>query len=68
VDLDEILYGGNDVEGKVDHCKMADVKLVGWLNFEPIRDLYGILNFGNGIEYDFDHSKMAVCMSPTTKF
>jgi hypothetical protein len=55
VDLVEILYGGDDTEGDVDHSKMVDVetsevvKLLNWLV-----DVDEILYRDGDIEDDFD--------------
>jgi hypothetical protein len=63
VDLLEIVSGGDDSEGDVDHSKMADIstsEVVQLLN--RLVDFDEILYCGNGIKGDLDHSKMAGCL------
>jgi hypothetical protein len=67
VDLDEILYGGDDTQGDVDHSKWRTFKLLRWAHLlNHLVDLDEILYCGNGINGDLDHFKMAVCPPPIT--
>jgi hypothetical protein len=63
VDLDEMLYGGDDTEGDVDHSKMANVynsEVVQLLN--RLVDLDEILYGDDEIEDDLD----SVLFNPVT--
>jgi hypothetical protein len=71
VDLDEILYGGDDIEDDLDSMLFNPVAstISKWRTFELLRraqllnrlvDLDEILYCGNGIKGDIDHSR---CLS-----
>jgi hypothetical protein len=74
VDLDEILYGDDDIEDDLDSMLLNPVAstISKWRTFKCLRrmnllnrfvDLDEMLYCGNGIKGDFDHSKTAVCVS-----
>jgi hypothetical protein len=75
VDLDEILYGDDDIEGDLDCMLFNPVAstISKWWTFKLLRrvhllnrlvDLDEILYCGNSIKHDLDHSKTEVCMPP----
>jgi hypothetical protein len=78
VDLDNILYGDDDIEDDHDSMLFNPVASISkWRAFKLLRrvhllnrlvDLDEILYCGNDIKGDLDHSKMAVCLSPTNNF
>jgi hypothetical protein len=84
MDLDEILYGGDDIEDDLDFMLFSPVAstISKWRTFKLLRrvhllnrlvDLDEILYFGNGIKGDLDHSILAVCpplitFEPLAKF
>jgi hypothetical protein len=79
VDLDEILYGDDDIEDNVNSMLFSHVAstISKWPTFKLLRnvhllnrlvDLAGFFYCGNGIKDDLNHSKMAVCLSPTNNF
>jgi hypothetical protein len=69
VDLDEILYGGDDIEGYLHYIlynsvapsipKLRTFKLLRWVQFFNRLVLDEILYGGDDIEGDVDYSKMA---------
>jgi hypothetical protein len=71
VDLDEILYGDDDIEDDLDSMlfnpvastisKQRKFKLRRACLMNRVVHLDEILYCGNGIKGDLDHSKMAVC-------
>jgi hypothetical protein len=76
VDLDEILYGDDDIDDDLDsmHFNPVASTISKWRTFKLLRrvyllnrlvDLDKILYCGDGIKGDLDHSKMAICLSPT---
>jgi hypothetical protein len=55
VDLDEILHGGYDIEGDVDHFIMANVKLLRWVQLlNRLVDLHAILYVDYDTEGDLE--------------
>jgi hypothetical protein len=52
VDLDEILYCGNDIKGDFDHSKMAVCPPL--ITFEPLCRFHEIWYGGNAIQGDLD--------------
>jgi hypothetical protein len=78
VDFDETLYG-DDIEGDLDSMLLSLVPstIPQWQTFKLLRwvqplnwlvDLDEISYGGDDTEVDVDHSKMAVCRSPTNNF
>jgi hypothetical protein len=76
VDLDETLYGDDDIEDDLDYIIFSPVtsSISKWPTIKHLRrvhvfnrlvDLNEILHCGNGINGDLDNSKMAVCLSHT---
>jgi hypothetical protein len=74
VDLDEILYGDDNIENDLDSMLRNPVAstISKWRTFKLLTSLHllnrlvdsdEILYCGNGIKVDLDHSKMAVCLS-----
>jgi hypothetical protein len=71
VDLDEILYGDDDIEGDLDSMLYYPVastiskwtfKLLRWVHLlNRLVDLDGIWYCGNGIKCSLDHFKMTLC-------
>jgi hypothetical protein len=76
VDLDEILYGDDDIEDDFDSMLFNPVASIisKWRTFKLLRRVHRlvgldeILYCGNCIKCDLDHSKMAVYLSPTNTF
>jgi hypothetical protein len=79
MDLDELLYGGDDVEDDLDSILLNPVASIisNWRTFKLLRrvhllnrwvNLDEILYCGNDIKGDLDHSKMAVYLSPINNF
>jgi hypothetical protein len=79
VDLDDILYEDDGIEDGLDSmlCNPVASAISKWRTFNLLRrvqllnrlmDLDEILYCGNGIKGDLDHSKKAVCLSPTNNF
>jgi hypothetical protein len=79
MDLDEILYGHDDIEDELESILLNSVAstISKWRTFKLLRmvqllnrlvDLDEILFCGNGIKGDLDNSKMAVCLSATNNF
>jgi hypothetical protein len=79
VDLDDTLYGDDNIEDDLDSMLFNPVasNISKWRTFKLLKrvqllnrlmDLDEILYCGNGIKDDLDHSKMTVCLSPTKNF
>jgi hypothetical protein len=80
LDLDEILYGDDDIEDDLDSLLLNPIAstISKWRTYKLLRrvhllirlvDLDEIFYCGNGIKSELNHSQMAVCLSiPANNF